>query len=89
MQPNCVSQKSLPISECTVPFIIVDEWCYYLNETFLTYTEARDTCTRVNSHLAYITTEQEQVSLESYLSGTGVESEYWDGPPAKGGSLLF
>ena len=59
-----------------MPFIIVDEWCYYLNETFLTYNEARDSCASANSHLAYITTEEEQVALESYLSGSGVESKY-------------
>ena len=72
----CIFQKTLPISECTVPFIIVGEWCYYLNETFLTYDEARDNCASANSHLAYITTEEEQVALESYLSGSGVESKH-------------
>ena len=71
----CISEIS-SISECTVPFIIVGEWCYYLNETFLTYNDARQSCASANSHLAYITTEDEQLALESYLSGSGVESKH-------------
>ena len=58
------------------PFIEVGQWCYFLNQTQVTFGQAIDSCIGLNSHLAYITTEQEQMALEPYLTASGETCKY-------------